>query len=105
MADIDEDGMLEVIGGGRWYKHKHPAPACITKDPSASRLPVGRHRPMFEAFSQVSPIRSGCSSAHHASLSSTLSAKGCGGALAAFEACVFVVLALVLLGVRERPSG
>ena len=30
---------------------------------------------------------------------------GYGGALAAFEGCVFVALALVLLGIRERPSG
>jgi SHS family lactate transporter-like MFS transporter len=30
---------------------------------------------------------------------------GYGGALAAFEGCVFIALALVLLGIRERPSG
>lgn len=30
---------------------------------------------------------------------------GYGGALAAFEGCVFVALPFVLLGIRERPSG
>lgn len=30
---------------------------------------------------------------------------GYGGALAVFEGCVFVALVLVLLGIRERPSG
>ena len=30
---------------------------------------------------------------------------GYGGALAAFEGCVIIVFALVLLGIRERPSG
>lgn len=30
---------------------------------------------------------------------------GYGGALAAFEGCVFIALALVLLRIRERPSG
>ena len=30
---------------------------------------------------------------------------GYGGALATFEGCVFIALALVLLGIRERPSG
>jgi len=30
---------------------------------------------------------------------------GYGGALAAFEGCVFIALVLVLIGIRERPSG
>jgi SHS family lactate transporter-like MFS transporter len=30
---------------------------------------------------------------------------GYGGALATFEGCVFIALAVVLLGIRERPSG